>query len=596
MNGAATIGSLRVVLGADTAQFDKGLKDAQSRLAAFSAGVGKAAAGIGAALAAATAAVGVAVKSQIDRADELGKMSQKIGIPVEELSRLKHVADLSGLSLEQLATSVQRLSRNMVDAAGGKVNDLTRAMDALGISIKNSDGSLKTSQQVMQEVAARFERMRDGAGKTALAMAIFGRAGADMIPMLNQGADGVRKLMGEADQLGIVVDTKTAKAAENFNDNLTRMRAVIDGVFVQVASRLLPMMESLTNRLVDSAKGAQGLSTAVDALAGMLRTLVSAGVVVGSVFAALGQTVVGVTGAIINLVQGEFTKAWDSAKAAVFDAAGTMDSSIKLVGEIWRSASQQAGTAAEDMAAKIEPPVMRSKKALTDAAAEAKKFSDELDRVAKRVIKESETELQKFDRKMGDIQVSFMTGRISAEQYGQAVAKLRNDFSGVTEAMQQAHSAFGSAFADAITGAKSLSQALQGLLKDLARLLANLAFRQLLGTGKDGNWGLLGGLLPGFATGGSFVVGGAGGTDSQLVAFRATPGERVDVRTPGQVMAGGGATDVHVTVGWSRTADGNLKPFIEGISQRQAAAAVRQYDATMPDRFHQMALRGSRVR
>lgn len=54
------------------------------------------------------------------------------------------------------------------------------------------------------------------------------------------------------------------------------------------------------------------------------------------------------------------------------------------------------------------------------------------------------------------------------------------------------------------------------------------------------------GALPGFKTGGSFRVGGAGGSDSQMVAFRATPGEMVDIRRPGQEL-GGGALSVHVS-------------------------------------------------
>lgn len=70
--------------------------------------------------------------------------------------------------------------------------------------------------------------------------------------------------------------------------------------------------------------------------------------------------------------------------------------------------------------------------------------------------------------------------------------------------------------------------------------------------GKDGNglggWAKIAGdilgKLPGFKTGGSFTVGGAGGADSQVVAFRATPGEMVDVRKPGQDA--GGAMAVHV--------------------------------------------------
>lgn len=100
--------------------------------------------------------------------------------------------------------------------------------------------------------------------------------------------------------------------------------------------------------------------------------------------------------------------------------------------------------------------------------------------------------------------------------------------------------AFTSAFEDAVLGGEAFSDVLDGLLKDLQKV----ALRQLI-TAPAGN-ALSAGIsrtFPGFASGGSFTVGGSGGTDSQLVAFNATPGERVAVSTPGHQV---GSTTVNV--------------------------------------------------
>src|SRR5688572_13251607 len=117
MAGDTVIGALRVVLGADTATFEDGLKGADARLHAFAAGAAKAGAAIGVALVAAGTAIAVGVKRTIDEADNLGKMAQKIGVPVAELSKLKHAADLSDVSMQTLSTSLGKLSKNMVEAA-----------------------------------------------------------------------------------------------------------------------------------------------------------------------------------------------------------------------------------------------------------------------------------------------------------------------------------------------------------------------------------------------------------------------------------------------------------------------------------------------
>ena len=66
--------------------------------------------------------------------------------------------------------------------------------------------------------------MEDGAGKTALAIKLFGKSGADLIPLLNQGRAGIKELTDEAAKLGIVISTETAAKAEQFNDTLKNYR------------------------------------------------------------------------------------------------------------------------------------------------------------------------------------------------------------------------------------------------------------------------------------------------------------------------------------------------------------------------------------
>ena len=189
MAGGAIIGALRVVIGADSAALDKGLKDAQSSIGRFSSslkGVGLIAAG---ALAGVAGGAAVAIRSALKDADQLGKLAQSIGIPVEELSKLKFAAELSDISLESLGKSVVKLSRGMSEIAGGNTTGAAaQAFKALGISVKDASGQVKSSDTILGEVADRFATYRDGANKTALAVALFGRAGAEMIPLLNQGS------------------------------------------------------------------------------------------------------------------------------------------------------------------------------------------------------------------------------------------------------------------------------------------------------------------------------------------------------------------------------------------------------------------------
>jgi hypothetical protein len=251
----------KLVLDADT----KGLKAGERDLRSLSKAAGDTAVGVDsmgfkigatikrlvgpAAIGAAVAGFGMLTKSVINTADEISKASQKIGIGTEELSRLRYAADLAGVSFQGLQGGIGILSRNMFAAAsGGK--EAASNFARLGIEVKNADGSLRTSSQVLGDLADRFSKMPDGAQKTAEAMLVLGRSGAQMIPLLNGGRDALTEAMNEADKFGVVIDEVTGRRAEAFNDNLTRLTGVVQAMATQVAAELLPVLVDLTNWLV----------------------------------------------------------------------------------------------------------------------------------------------------------------------------------------------------------------------------------------------------------------------------------------------------------------------------------------------------------
>lgn len=251
MAGNAQIGALHVALGLDSAQFTNGLKLAQGDIGKF----GKiAAAGM---LAVATAAVGaatalgVAVRHAANHADELGKTAQKVGVTVEALSRLEWAAKLSDVSLEELSGGLGKLSRAMVDVAAGSTGPAASAFAALGISVKDAAGNVRDGDAVFADIADRFSRMEDGAVKTALAIQLFGKAGAGLIPLLNSGRQGLADMAAESDRLGQTISTKTAKSAEAFNDNLTRLEGALGGVANRTMEAVIPGMQALSNTFAD---------------------------------------------------------------------------------------------------------------------------------------------------------------------------------------------------------------------------------------------------------------------------------------------------------------------------------------------------------
>lgn len=234
---------LSVDLIAKVGGFEAGMK----RASAAADGLGnklRGAAGVaGAAAAGAFAAYGAAsaafVKQAINRADELGEAAEKMGIPVEVLSSFEYASRFGGIAFEKLEAGLGRLVKAQSEAAQGSER-INEVFDALGIAATNVDGSLRPTEQVLLDLADRFQALPDGPQKAALAMEIFGKAGRDLIPFLNKGREGIKELTDEAQELGVVVGGETARLAGEFNDQMDRLQASAQGAALSVAEKLLP--------------------------------------------------------------------------------------------------------------------------------------------------------------------------------------------------------------------------------------------------------------------------------------------------------------------------------------------------------------------
>jgi len=235
------------------------------RMESAFAGAKAAFVGLGAALG--TGALLAGIKNIINEADDLAKASRKFGVAVEDLSALKYAGALSDVSLEAIGNGLKKLSVNMLDTAAG-TGEAKDAFEALGISVTDAGGGLKASDQVLAELADKFAGMEDGAGKTALAVKILGRAGADMIPLLNAGSKGLAEMKKEAEQLGVIVGGDLTQKSEEFNDNLTRISATLDAVKISLAGGVIGKLVEITDAFIEAKKATDGFLSALRLLDG----------------------------------------------------------------------------------------------------------------------------------------------------------------------------------------------------------------------------------------------------------------------------------------------------------------------------------------
>jgi hypothetical protein len=142
------------------------------------------------------------IASSIKMADQSRKTAQSIGLTTEALTGLQWAAKQSGVSNEELTVSFRQFSRVISDASQG-LGKGQESFKALGISLTDVNGQVKTSEQLFNEAANSISKMQDGFQKTAIASELFGRSGAKLIPMLNSGEAGIKALTDEAAKLGL---------------------------------------------------------------------------------------------------------------------------------------------------------------------------------------------------------------------------------------------------------------------------------------------------------------------------------------------------------------------------------------------------------
>jgi len=184
-------------------------------------------------------------------ADAVGKRAQGLGIGAEALQGLEYGAKQSGLEIEAFDKALGKLAANIADfqAGAGEAKD---AFAALGFSAKSFQG-LGLDQQ-FQAVADRISKLGNSGAKTALVMKIFGeRVGRELVPYLNEGAEGITRLQTEARDLGGVFSDQLVEAATRFNDSMARLDRVAEEAKIRVFGPLIASLADLGDAFTRAA-------------------------------------------------------------------------------------------------------------------------------------------------------------------------------------------------------------------------------------------------------------------------------------------------------------------------------------------------------
>ena len=252
-------------------------KDSEKSFASSVGSMAKSAVKMGAAIVTGTtAAVGglmALANKTADTADTFDKSSLRTGLQVEELQRLNYAAGQSGVELSTLEKSAKKLNDRLGEVSEGNSKS-AEMFEQLGVSVKNADGTMRSTTDIYNDTIARLADMGDTAEATAIGTDLFGKAFTDMKPLLAEGSEGINKLKNRADELGIVMSEDAVNAGVVFGDTLSDIKQALGGLFNSIMSSLIPVIQQVLDLIIQNMPTIQNLiSTLAPILGNLLSSL-----------------------------------------------------------------------------------------------------------------------------------------------------------------------------------------------------------------------------------------------------------------------------------------------------------------------------------
>lgn len=345
----AIVSDIEIRLLANVAELQQNMNEARRTVDSAMGGISRAAGIAKAGIAALAGVMSIGafagwIKGAIDATDVVSDLSQRTGVAIKDIAGLQLWFQKGGMEAGAFESSMVKLSKNI--AEGGE------AFDRLGIKTKGANGQLRSNVDVLLETADKFSGLEDGTLKTSLALELFGKSGAELLPMLNEGSEGLEKMNKMARDLGVTFDEKTVTAAGDFNDTLDFLGLASQGVARQVAAQLLPTLNSLAETFLNTVKNGGMVTRVADMIAFSLKSLYTVGVGIVTVFTTVGNTLGAAAAQVVAVLQGDFKTAISIGKQWQDDVKTGWSDAAKTISDAWSGAGGATVAAMADMTKK----------------------------------------------------------------------------------------------------------------------------------------------------------------------------------------------------------------------------------------------------
>lgn len=260
--------NLKIIISAETQDLKKNIDGAKKEVKSFKeqvadakksvdgdiANMGKniatSFAGVVAGATAAVAGVYKFATGTAETADNIDKMSQKIGISRQAYQEWDYICSQCGVDVDVFKNGVKTLTTQM-DAAAGGSETAQETFKALGLTWEDGNGKLKSQEQMMEEAITALAGMEDGTERARLAQELFGKAGLELAPVLNSGVDGVEELRARCHELGLVMSDETIDAGVKLGDTIADVKDTFGAITDRLGAEFMPIIQAMADKILE---------------------------------------------------------------------------------------------------------------------------------------------------------------------------------------------------------------------------------------------------------------------------------------------------------------------------------------------------------
>lgn len=349
------IGALHVSLSADSAAFDQGMNQAQQTADEAMGSIGDEAKKLAGVLAGLFVVdeIKTRIKEQIDYADGLADIAARANTTAEALSAMEYALHFNDATLEDYTGGLQKLALNM-DAAAQGSKAQADLFETLGIKLREQDGQLRNSADVMMDISDVLAGMNNGATKTGLAMDLLGKsAGPALLPHLSQGSEAIRELTAEAEKFNLVVSTDASNAAGQINDSLDKLSFAATGTWRVMAVQLAPVLGEISENMLKGAQDTKIMEGAAWVLSNTIKVMYTGFKIAAIDLNLFGELIGKFAAMAVSVASGNI----EQAKAIWADTSAKEKAKADMLalGDMWQDSAKKATESADvqaDAAAK----------------------------------------------------------------------------------------------------------------------------------------------------------------------------------------------------------------------------------------------------